>query len=262
MARPEAKTQMTIGKDRRPGERAGSIELLWGLRTPPSRGPKPALTVERIAQAAIEIADADGVAAVSMQRVASRLGFTKMALYRYVADKAELLAIMIETAAGEPPDLGSIPGGWRPKLEAWARRLRARWQRHPWLPAVTVGNRVMGPKEVGWTECAVGALAGTGLDGPERMDAVFLLSGHIRNTLSATMAGTQPWTAERALSPAVSELLRAHGDRFPALIAAAGDAGGASRDNGWRFGLDRILDGLQLLITQRTSAPSATLADS
>src|SRR6266540_3558611 len=106
MARPEAKTQMTIGKDRRPGERAGSIELLWGLRTPPSRGPKPA----------IEIADADGVAAVSMQRVASRLGFTKMALYRYVADKAELLAIMIETAAGEPPDLGSIPGGWRPKL--------------------------------------------------------------------------------------------------------------------------------------------------
>src|SRR6266542_4383005 len=234
MARPEAKTQMTIGKDRRPGERAGSIELLWGLRTPPSRGPKPALTVERIAQAAIEIADADGVAAVSMQRVASRLGFTKMALYRYVADKAELLAIMIETAAGEPPDLGSIPGGWRPKLEAWARRLRARWQRHPWLPAVTVGNRVMGPKEVGWTECAVGALAGTGLAGP------------------------QPWTAERALSPAVSELLRAHGDRFPALIAAAGDAGGASRDNGWRFGLDRILDGLQLLITQRTSA---TLAD-
>src|SRR6266496_1701688 len=126
MARPEAKTQMTIGKDRRPGERAGSIELLWGLRTPPSRGPKPALTVERIAQAAIEIADADGFAAVSMQRVASHLGFTKMALYRYVADKAELLAIMIETAAGEPPDLGRVSGGWRPKLEEWAHRLRAR----------------------------------------------------------------------------------------------------------------------------------------
>src|SRR6266540_5044405 len=241
MARPEATTQMTTRNDSRPGEQAGSVE--------------------RIARAAIEIADADGFAAVSMQRVASHLGFTKMALYRYVADKAELLAIMIETAAGEPPDLGRVPGGWRPKLEEWAHRLRARWQRHRWLPAVTVGHRVMGPKEVGWTECAVGALADTPLDGPERMDAVFLLSGHIRNTQSASMAGTQPWTTERALSPAVTELLHAHRDRFPALIAAAG-GGGASGDNGWRFGLDRILDGLELLITQRASAPSATLADS
>jgi AcrR family transcriptional regulator len=254
---------MTTRKDSTPGEQAGSVELLWGLRAPPRRGPKPTLSIERIARAAIEIADADGFAAVSMQRVASHLGFTKMALYRYVAGKAELLAIMIETAAGEPPDLESIPGGWRPKLEEWAHRLRARWQRHPWLPAITVGHRVMGPKEVGWTECAVGALAGTGLDGAEQMDAVFLLSGHIRNTQSATMAGTQPWTTERALSPAVTGLLHAYGDRFPALIAAAGStAAGASRDNGWRFGLDRILDGLELLITKRASAASATPAGS
>jgi hypothetical protein len=116
--------------------------------------------------------------------------------------------------------------------------------------------------EVGWPERAVGALAGTGLDGGEQMDAVFLLSGHIRNTQSATMAGTQPWTTERALSPAVTQLLHAYGDRFPALIAAAGAAGGASRDNGWRFGLDRILDGLELLITKRASAASATLTGS
>jgi AcrR family transcriptional regulator len=262
MARPEAKTQMTTRNDSTPGERAGSVELLWGLRAQPSRGPKPALSVERIARAAIEIADADGFAAISMQRVASHLGFTKMALYRHVADKAELLAVMIETAAGEPPDLESIPGGWRPKLEEWAHRLRASWQRHRWLPAITVGLRVLVPMEVGGTECAVGALAGTGLDGAEQMDAVFLLSGHIRNTQSATMAGTQPWTTERALSPAVTELLHAYGDRFHALIAAAGSAAGASRDNGWRFGLDRILDGLELLIAKRASVASVTPADS
>ena len=250
---------MTTRNDSTPEEQAGSVELLWGLRAPPSRGPKPALSVERLARAAIEIADAEGLPAVSMQRVASRLGFTKMALYRHVADKAELLAIMIETAAGEPPDLNSIPGGWRPKLEEWAHRLRTSWQRHPWLPAITVGHRVMGPKEVGWTECAVGALAGTGLDGAEQMDAVFLLSGHIRNTQSATMAGTQPWTTERALTPAVTQLLHGYGDRFPALIAAAGSAAAAaSPDNGWRFGLDLILDGLELLITKRTSVASAT----
>jgi AcrR family transcriptional regulator len=249
---------MAVRKDSTPGERGGGVDLLWGLRAPSSRGPKPALTVERIAQAAVEIADADGLAAVSMQRVASSVGFTKMALYRYVADKAELLALMIEAAAGEPPNLEGIPGGWRPKLEEWAHQLQARWQRHPWLPTITVGHRVMGPKEVGWTESAVAALAGTGLDGADRMDAVFLLSGHIRNTQSATMAGTQPWTTERTLSPAVTELLHAYGNRFPALIAAAGSAAGASPDNGWRFGLDRILDGLGSLITKRASAPSGT----
>jgi AcrR family transcriptional regulator len=253
---------MAVRKESTPRERAGGVDLLWGMRTPSSRGPKPSLTIERIAQAAIEIADADGLAAVSMQRVASSLGLTKMALYRYVANKAELLALMIETAAGEPPKLEGIPGGWRPKLEEWAHQLRARWQRHPWLPTITVGHRVMGPEEIGWTESAVAALAGTALDGADRMDAVFLVSGHIRNTQSATMAGTQPWTTERSLSPDVTELLDAYGDRFPALIAAAASAAGASRDNGWRFGLDRILDGLESLIATRPSIPAGTRADS
>src|SRR3954470_3132103 len=150
----------------------GTVELLWGLRERPTRGPKPALSIERIAAAAVAVADAEGMAAVSMQRVASELDFTKMSLYRYVTGKDELIAAMIEAAVGEPPDLSEVPGGWRGRLEEYARRLWATWQRHPWLPGATVGqHRIMGPREVGWSEAAVGALDGTPLRGSERLDA-------------------------------------------------------------------------------------------
>lgn len=226
-----------------------SVELLWGHRGQPTRGPRPALTLASIADAAIQVADADGMDAVSMQRVAGTLDVTKMALYRYVSSKAELVAVMTETAVGEPPDLSTIPADWRPKLQKWAELLRVTWQEHPWIPAVTLGDRLMGPRETGWTEAAVATLAGTGLSGTERMDAVFLLSGHVRNTQSA--AGTQPWTADRRLSPLLTDLVRRDKERFPALVAATEESGTGSSDNGWSFGLARILDGLQLLIDRR-----------
>jgi AcrR family transcriptional regulator len=243
--------EMASRRDDEFADQTGRVELLWGTREPARRGPKPVLTIERLARTAVEVADADGLHAVSMQRVAGQVGLTKMALYRYVSDKADLLAIMIELAVGEPPDLTRVRGGWRPQLEVWARRMRETWQRHPWLPGVTLGNRLMGPREIGWSECAVGALTGTGLGGEERMDAVALLSGHIRNTRSPASAGTQPWTTERRLSPAVAELLDAYGHRFPALAAATAVPGSARHD-GFEFGLERILDGLQLLIDSRS----------
>jgi AcrR family transcriptional regulator len=233
------------------GEQAGTIELLWALRQPPTRGPKPTLTIEGIARVAVEIADADGLGAVSMQRVARQLGVTKMALYRYLTGKGELLAVMIERAVGDPPDLDRVRGGWRGKLQAWAQAMWATWDRHPWLPGATTGDRVLGPRELGWTECAVGALAGSGLAGRERLDAVLALSGHIRNTRSMATAGTQPWTTGRQVA-----LLRQHGDRFPALTAAvpaAGDPSPHRSDHAREFGLARILDGLGLLIAERTT---------
>jgi AcrR family transcriptional regulator len=232
------------------GRQAGTIELLWARRPAPSRGPKPTLSVEGIARAAVELADAEGLGAVSMQRVAERLGVTKMALYRYVAGKGALLAVMTEQAVGDPPDLDRVRGGWRGKLEAWARAMWATWDRHPWLPGATTGDRVLGPRELGWTERAVAALAGTGLAGREQLDVVLVLSGHIRNTRSMAAAGTQPWTSRRQV-----ELLRQHGDRFPALMAAVLAAGDPSRrgsDHAREFGLARILDGLELLVAERS----------
>src|ERR1700754_3434178 len=111
----------------------GTIQLLWGLREGPTRGPKPVLSLERIAQAAVDIADVEGLAAVSMQRVAADLDFTKMSLYRYVTGKDELVAAMIDLAVGEPPAVGDLPGSsWRPRIEAWVRLLAETWDAHPW----------------------------------------------------------------------------------------------------------------------------------
>lgn len=261
---------MTSVKGSAPGELEGTIELLWGLREPPSRGPKPTLSVARIARTAIDIADTEGIPAVSMQRVAGELDFTKMALYRYVTGKAALVAVMIEAAVGPPPDLSGA-GDWRAGLEEWTRLMWATWERHPWLPEVTIGNRVMGPNELGWVESAISTLDRTGLAGAERISAVQLLGGHIRNARLAG-AGTAPWSVPDTpprngtgeLSPSVAELLRRHGDRYPALTAAFTSAPpvppaapappGAPRDSVREFGLGRILDGLAALIAERSAA--------
>ncbi|TDE13015.1 TetR/AcrR family transcriptional regulator [Jiangella asiatica] len=229
----------------------GTIALLWGLREGPTRGPKPLLSLERIARAAVQIADTEGIAAVSMQRVAHDLDFTKMSLYRYVAGKDELIAAMIDLAVGEPSDPATIAGdatGWRPRIEAWVRLLGETWEAHPWLPGVTMGERVMGPNEVGWTEVAQAILQDSGLTPAERMGLARMLGGHIRTTMSASTAGTQPWT-----SPLQAEILRDHADRFPVLtaLAAAGDAPLECGDR--EFGLRVILDGVERLLAERSA---------
>lgn len=239
---------MDVSPERDTTERAESAGLLWERDARPTKKPRVGLSLDRIAEAGIRIADTDGIEAISMQRVAGELGFTKMALYRYVASKDELLAIMIDMAVGEPPDLSTVPGGWRARLEEFARRLTEVWREHPWLPVVTRGARVMGPRETGWTESAVAALAGTSLTGDERLAAVFLVFGHIRNTQSTSLSGTQAWTSDGTLS----ELVRARPGTFPALNAALATAAPALADNGRAFGLELILDGLAALIAERS----------
>lgn len=230
------------------GDQADTVELLWGARPRPGRGPKPAMSVERIAQAAVEIADTHGLGAVSMQRVAGQLGFTKMALYRYLPGKAELVALMIDTATGAPPVLDES-GDWRARLEDWARRMLATFRRHPWLLDATVGVRIMGPNELGWMECALTVLDGTGLQGGERIDTVAVVVGHIRMIAQQAGATEHP---EQAMGGALAALMRTHGDRYPAFTAALTSAmAGSGQDNALDFGLQRILDGLEALIARR-----------
>src|SRR5687768_429272 len=97
------------------------MELLWGLTQRPRRGPKPKLTVERIVEVAIARADAEGVSALSMRRVADQLSVTAMSLYTYVPSKAELIDLMLDTVYGEPARPERVEGGWRARLELIAR---------------------------------------------------------------------------------------------------------------------------------------------
>ena len=221
---------------------------LWDLDSQAGKKPRMGLSVPAIVKTAIEIADTDGIETVSMERVAGELGFTKMSLYRHVSGKPELLSIMIESAVGEPPDLSRVPGDWRARLEELVRQLTDVWRRHPWIPTVTVGARIMGPRETGWTESAVAALAGTGLTGDERLAAAFVVFGHIRNTQSMATVGTQPWSGCGELAG----LIRSRPELFPELGKALTGTAPALEDNARRFGLDRILDGLAALIAERS----------
>lgn len=234
-------------------EQSVAARLLWGKRSDdtPKRGPKPALNLEIIAAAGIEIADADGLTALTMQRVADALGFTKMALYRYVPGKDELVALMTEAAMGLPAGAGA--GGWREKLDDWSRMIFDRFVRHPWALQTTVGTRVMGPNELSWLEQALAALEGTGLSGSEMLDVVVTLIGHVRAIAEQFAAmGDSP---EHDLDLSLTALLAGHEERFPSLIAALGSATAApaTQDKALDFGLARILDGVELLMSRRSS---------
>jgi len=202
------------------------------------------LTPERIALAAIEIADAEGLAAVSMQRVTAGLGFTKMAVYRYVASRAELIALMTEVAGDAPPDLGGT--GWREALKRWAAALLGVFTKHPWLLEATIGPRAMGPRELGWLEQALRALDQTALRGSEKLDIVATIAGHAR-TIAQQSQGSKD--AEAVMMSAIRPLIEARADEFPALIAAMG----GPADRAFDVGLECLLDGVEALHKKRSA---------
>jgi AcrR family transcriptional regulator len=224
-----------------------TIDFFWAERPRPTRGPKPALTLEAIADAAVAVGDAEGLAAVSMQRVAAELGFTKMSLYRYLPGKAELVALMLERAIGAPPEL--VPGTWRDRLTEWSEELLDRYLAHPWAIEATVGRRPLGPHELGWTESALACLEGLPLTGPERLDTIAVLAGHAR--MLAQQAGAAPGGSgpEDEMLQAMGAVLRDHGDRFPHLLRAFEEP--PDGNQAFHYGLARILDGVAVLVHDR-----------
>jgi hypothetical protein len=162
----------------------------------------------------------------------------------------------ISRERGRPIGLRSIIRPWSgtanpsalwPPQRIPISRSRSRAVRTAVTTSATLAQR-MGPREAGWIESAVAALAGTGLTGDERLAAVFLLFGHVRNTQSMATAGTQPWSGGSELA----ERIRGHAELFPELSRALSGPAPALDDNARKFGLDRILDGLAVLIAERS----------
>ncbi|WP_459549716.1 TetR/AcrR family transcriptional regulator [Nocardia sp. X0981] len=229
------------------------LELLWGIDRRPTRGPKPTLSRAAIIEEAMELADHEGLTGLSMQRLADRLGYTKMSLYRHLPGKTELTALMVEAALGEPPALDTTgPHPWRSGLRSWALHTYERYRRHPWVMELLVGARPLGPNELGWTEAALRATADTALTGPERLDTVVVLNGHVRS-LAQQLVG--PGTAEEDFTRAMAAALELSGDRFPQILGAIAeaprDAGAHQRDAALEFGIHRILDGVAALLAER-----------
>jgi AcrR family transcriptional regulator len=236
------------------------VAAAWGVRAPANRGPKPGLSVDRIVAAAIAIADAYGLNALSMNRVAQELGSSAMSLYRYVESKDELLALMVDGALGTipapPPD-----EDWRAGLGRWARATAGAMRAHPWSVQVPITGPPLGPNSVAWFENALYAMRDTSLAAAEKASVVLMLSGYARNQVTTTAdvqahfldAATTPHAAMRSYADTLRRLTDPQ--RFPALHALL-DAGVFDQadppEDEFEFGLERILDGIEALMRART----------
>ena len=231
-----------------------SLQRLWQVSSVHARGTRQALSVERVVSAAIEVADEHGLAAVSMSRVADQLGASTMALYRHVASKDELLALMVDGAAGRPPEL-PLDAGWRPATEAWTRAL-ARVSKG-WVIEVPISGPPVGPNAVAWMEAGLRALRDSGLASLERLAVITTLSGYVRQH-AALLQGMSQHTGGRPQREIELEWRHTlvkliDPERFPEVSAvlapAAFDTGGhdAETDPDFDFGLNCILEGVARL---------------
>jgi AcrR family transcriptional regulator len=227
---------------------AAGLDLLRAA--PANERRKRGLTRERIVHAAVELADADGVEAVSMARVAERVGFTTMSLYRHVRGKDELVLLMINDAIGEPPEHPE-GGDWRARLERWSWDLLEGVRRHPWLLQVPLSRPPWTPGQLVWLDRALAAMDDTSLTEAEKAASVLLLNGHVFSQARFVADLGEP-DAFPVYIEGLKRLLDA--ERFPALRRAI-DAGifdpeGEEPDDDFRFGLERVLDGIERLINQ------------
>jgi AcrR family transcriptional regulator len=242
------------------------MDLLWGRRPKPTRGPRAALTLEAVVQAAIDLADREGLDALSMRRVADALGVGTMTLYTHVPGKGELLDLMLDTVYRECTDEHAVDasarGGWRAAMEAGARIQWALHERHPWTLYIASSRAVLGPNELTSYEAALARVADLGLPARDAVAMADSLSMYVRGAARdaveargaevATGKTEDDWWQER--EPTLEEVLDP--ERFPTIVRLGANGGfdvppdtanyneRFVRDD-FEFGLQRMLDGFQ-----------------
>lgn len=233
------------------------VELLWDTGEQPSRGPRRNLSVPEIVRTAVDIADAEGLDSLSMQRLATELGFTAMSLYRYVPSKEQLVTLMVDAATGAPPEFAE--DDWRAELEAWAKGMMAVNRRHPWLLRVQIDGPPIGPNGLAWFEAGLRALSGTGLRSDEMVLLCTFLLGMVQGLLrlSSDIATASPENMS-GYDEALASVVTA--ERFPTLARVFTDRvfevepGGDDMSNvdaELEFGLRRLMDGVQRHVAAR-----------
>ncbi|OLR92162.1 TetR/AcrR family transcriptional regulator [Actinokineospora bangkokensis] len=249
------------------GDPARSLSLLWRDPRTPARTGRRELSVERIVTAAIEVADREGVVALSMRRVADALGVGTMSLYTYVPGKAELVDLMLDTVYAETDKPEQVPGGWRARLEQVARENWALFHRHPWMLQLGVSRPPLGPNVLAKYDYELHAFAGTGLREVEMDTVLNLVVGHAENTarrsVDARAAQRDPGVTDEQWWQSTGQAAGSLVDfsRFPlaaSVAEAVGAAYGTSYDAAHNFdaGLARILDGVAVLVAQRQAEGS------
>ncbi|MFE3291255.1 TetR/AcrR family transcriptional regulator [Rhodococcus sp. NPDC059234] len=242
---------------------ARTLALLWGER---GRSGRTGLGVDAIVAAGVELADAEGLEAVSMRRLAERLGVGAMSLYTHVPGKSVLVDLMQDATLADlyadPDEPARAAGGWRGGVEFVVYRNWDLYRRHPWLLQLAGARPVLGPNTSRKYEAELRPLDGIGLTDVE-MDAVLsLVLSHVTGTArllvsveqtarDSGLTDAQWWAAtapllERLLDPATYPV----SDRVGTAAGQAHQAASNPR-HALRFGLDRILDGVDALVLQR-----------
>jgi AcrR family transcriptional regulator len=235
------------------------IVATWGEGAREPRG-RRRLSLTRIVEAGVALATRDGLASVSMGRLAAELGTAPMSLYRHVADKQELLALMVDAAAGPAPDIPEPGDDWRSATTRWTRAFRLAAMRYPWAVQVPLNGPPLTPHLVGWMEHGLRCLSGTGLAPAEQLSILRLLMGYVRDDIatSTELEAARNASGTSGILSAYREALVSviEPDAFPALSALIG-SGALDHDDDpeveFTFGLERIVDGIERLVETRGS---------
>jgi AcrR family transcriptional regulator len=229
------------------------LQLLWrDTAAAPKHGPRQGLSIDAVVHSATSIADAEGLDAVTMRRVAQALGVAPMTLYTYVPGKAELLDLMLDAAYARMPRADTSGRPWRQRLTAIADENRALHRAHPWVATVSTRRPTLGPGLMAKYEHELSALDGLGLDDVTMDDALTYLLSFVQGCAvthdEPAMSDQEWWAANEPL------LAKVFDERAYPTAARVGSAAGAAHgsaydpDHAYRFGLDRVLDGLAVLI--------------
>ncbi|MFI1226977.1 MULTISPECIES: TetR/AcrR family transcriptional regulator [unclassified Streptomyces] len=241
------------------GDLPASLEAAWGLRDRPAKGPKPGLSLERIVTAAVGVAATDGLAAVSMGRVAQELGASTMSLYRYVSAKDELYVLMQEAAVGPPEPLSALRtgAGWRAALTAWAAAQRDRYRANLWALRIPIGGPPATPNSLAWWEQGLQTLEGSGLGEGDKISVILLVSNFVRSE-ALLMSDLAAAVATRGVSP--EELSASYErtlkrlvdpERHPGITRQLESGVMSEPDDPeyeFTFGMGVLLDGVEALI--------------
>ncbi|MFE7901506.1 TetR/AcrR family transcriptional regulator C-terminal domain-containing protein [Streptomyces sp. NPDC057424] len=214
----------------------------------------------RIVRAAIALADAEGTAGLTMRRVAAELGMPTMSLYRYVANKEQLIAQMVDAAFASEPLPARPPESWRTQLELSAAIQWRLYQAHPWLAsALNLSRPLLAPHGMRHIDWALAALDGLGLDADARMHAAVTLFGYVRGQAVDTEPEAR---ATQASGITAEQWMDAQHDRMTTLLAqghlphfaSVATEVDLSPTSLYQFGLTTLLDGLAVHIQAATPA--------
>jgi AcrR family transcriptional regulator len=217
-------------------------------RTRAGAGRRTPLSRERILDAAIELADREGIGAVTMRRLGQHLGVEAMSLYKHIADKDEVLAGIADRVAGEF-ERPSMDAEWRTSIRASSIAAHAVLLRHPWAGPLLESMLVPGPARLAYLDAVVGVLRGAGFSLHDVASAFGALDSHLYGFTMQVVSW--PFDVDDYAEVAAAMAAALDTEAYPNLAAMATLV--ATADQGvpldYTFGLDLLLDGLERRLT-------------